>query len=307
MMSAEHVRQEKRPSRPRVTIGVGTCGFSYADWVGPVYPKGTKSSQMLELYAERFPIVEIDATYYRVPPASTFASMSARTPRHFRFTAKLPGTATHVRVEAAGAVHDDVHTFRRAINPLLEAHKFAAALMQFPTSFHPSEATRDHVAALRGALPDIPLVAEFRHREWQTNETLELLRQLKVGWVNVDEPQFKTMLRPSTDVTSPIAYIRFHGRNYEQWWKGDNTTRFDYLYRPDELEPWVDRLVDIADVPKVREILTFFNNHRRGQAARNAEMFETMIATRFGKGTVLQAEPQAQNAGGEDPTLPLPL
>jgi uncharacterized protein YecE (DUF72 family) len=284
----------------RLRIAVGTCGFSYKDWVGPVYPPGTASAAMLERYAERFPVVEIDATYYRVPAAATFASMARRTPEAFRFTAKLPGTTTHVPVERAGAVHPDVTAFRAAIEPLLEAGKFAAALMQFPTSFHPNDATRDHIAALRRALPDVPLVAEFRNREWQAGETLRLLEELDIGFVNVDEPQFSAMLRPSSDVTSPIAYVRFHGRNYQQWWKGDNATRFDYLYTREELEPWVDRLVDIAAAPRVREVLAFFNNHRRGQAARNAEMLEAMVATRFPPETILRA-PEATDAPPELP------
>jgi uncharacterized protein YecE (DUF72 family) len=286
------------------SIAVGTCGFSYRDWVGPVYPAGTKSAAMLELYAQRFPIVEIDSTYYGVPPASTFASMARRTPAAFRFTAKLPGTGTHVPVEVAGAVHADVAAFRASLDPLVSAGKFAAALMQFPTSFRPSDATRDHLIALRRALPDLPLVAEFRNREWQTSETLDLLDELRVGFVNVDQPQFRTMMRPSSDVTSDIAYIRFHGRNYQQWWKGDNTTRFDYLYPAEELEPWVARLIDIAAAPRVREVLTFFNNHRRGQAARNAEMFEAMVATRFPPGTVLRTPSKPVN-GESTPPLPL--
>ena len=120
----------------RTTISVGTCGFSYADWVGNVYPAGTKNIEMLEIYAGLFPTVEIDSTYYRVPGIATFASMAKRTPAGFRFTAKLPGTATHLRTE--GGVHEDVRAFRRNIAPLVDEGKFACALMQFPNSFRPS-------------------------------------------------------------------------------------------------------------------------------------------------------------------------
>ncbi len=285
-------------------VAVGTCGFSYADWVGPVYPRGTKSAAMLELYARRFAVVEIDSTYYRVPPPAIFASMARRTPPEFRFTAKLPGTATHVPAEAAGSVHADVAAFRAALDPLMDAGKFAAALMQFPTSFRPGDATRDHLVALRRALPHLPLVAEFRHRDWQSDETLRLLAALRIGLVNVDEPQFSSLPRPAADVTSAIAYVRFHGRNYAQWWKGDNTSRYDYLYTREELEPWVDRLVDVAAAPRVREVLAFFNNHRRGQAVRNAEMFEAMVETRFPPGTVLKAPESETVEEPAEPELP---
>jgi uncharacterized protein YecE (DUF72 family) len=270
------------------TVAVGTCGFSYRDWIGPVYPPGTKAGEMLELYAERFPIVEIDATYYRIPPASAFASMARRTPRTFRFTAKLPGSATHVREDAL-ALRDDLDSFQRALDPLIAQERFAAALMQFPNSFHPTDAAREHLAALRRELPEIKLAAEFRHREWQTNETIELLRELNIALVNVDEPQFSSLPRPSSDVTSSFSYVRFHGRNYQQWWKGDNVTRYDYEYRPEELAPWVRRIVDMAGNREVREVLAFFNNHARGQAVRSAELFEAMLEEELPSGALVAA------------------
>lgn len=262
-------------------VAIGTSGFSYKDWVGPVYPKGTKPAEMLSLYSRRFPIVEIDSTYYGPPRLQVVESWANRTPEHFRFTAKLPGNGTHVPAPALGTIHDDVKLFRANLAPLIASGKFAATLMQFPNAFRPSEATERHLRALRGALEGVPLVAEFRHREWQTNDTLALLHELGIGLVAVDEPQYRSLPRPSTDVTSSIAYVRFHGRNYEQWWKGDNVTRYDYLYSAEELAPWVDRLIDLAANPDVREVLAFFNNHARGQAARNAEMFEKMVGARL--------------------------
>lgn len=258
-------------------IAVGTCGYSYRDWIGPVYPAGTKSSQMLELYAGRFPTVEIDSTYYGVPQRQTFESMARRTPDAFRFAAKLPGTATHLPEPGTRHVHDDVPLLRQNITPLIEAGKLSCLLMQFPNSFRLSEATREYLALLREALADVALVAEFRHREWQTPATVELLRSLNVGLVNVDQPHFKTLLRPGSDVTSDIAYVRFHGRNFENWWRGTNASRYDYLYTAGELEPWVHRIVDLAANQDVREILLYFNNHPHGRAVRNAEMLEQMI------------------------------
>jgi len=262
-------------------IHVGTCGYSYADWKGPFYPPAIKPAGMLEFYARTFTAVEIDATYYRVPSEATFASLAARAPHGFRFTVKLPGSATHVPDAAQRELHPDVALLRRNVEPLVAAGSLAAALMQFPNSFHPSEAARAHIAALRDALADIALVAEFRNREWQTHDTLEFLRELGIGWVNVDMPQFDTLLRPGTDVTGPTAYVRFHGRNYKTWWKGTNVTRYDYDYTADELGPWADRLIEIAVNPDVREVFSFFNNHRRGQAARNAQLFEAMLRERF--------------------------
>jgi uncharacterized protein YecE (DUF72 family) len=281
-------------------IAVGTCGFSYKDWVGPVYPRGTKPADMLPLYARRFAVVEIDSSYYGVPSPATVASWARRTPDGFRFSAKLPGTGTHVPEPARGAVHDDVRLFRTNFAPLRAAGKFACALMQFPNAFRPSESSERHLRALREVLADMPLVAEFRHREWQTHDTLELLRDLRIGLVAVDEPQYASLVRPSSDATSEIAYVRFHGRNYQQWWKGDNTTRYDYLYAAEELEPWVERVTDVVADPRVREVFAFFNNHRQGQAVRNAEMFEAMLESRFPREVV-----EAKTAGGEPAELSL--
>jgi uncharacterized protein YecE (DUF72 family) len=276
---------EAKPAAPgarRVPgIQVGTCGFSYRDWIGPFYPPGTKPREMLELYAAHFPAVEIDSTYYRVPPPSTFASMAERTPKNFRFAVKLPGAATHLPADAA-ALPPEVDAFRAALEPLAASGKLAAGLMQFPNSFKPSPAAEERLRALRGALPDLPLVAEFRHRDWQTHATLELLRELDVGWCNVDMPHFSKLLRESADAIGPVAYVRFHGRNAKQWWRPETPDlRYDYSYSAEELEPWVERVADLRATEGVRETLAFFNNHRAGQAVRNAEMFEAMLGARL--------------------------
>ncbi|MBV8151232.1 MAG: DUF72 domain-containing protein [Candidatus Eremiobacteraeota bacterium] len=264
-----------------MTVYVGTCGYSYADWKGVLYPDKAKPGEMLGIYARRFAAVEVDATYYRVLPPKTFESMAARTPEHFRFTVKLPGSVTHAPAVPT-AVHPDAGLWREGIEPLVAAGKLACGLMQFPNAFKPGERSETYLHALVEALPGIRLVAEFRNREWQTDATLRLLRELGIGWTNVDEPQFRTLLRPGSDVTAPIAYVRFHGRNAAQWWKGDNATRYEYLYTADELKPWISRVQDLAADPTVREVYAYFNNHRSGNAVRNAEMFETMLREQLG-------------------------
>lgn len=262
-------------------IRVGTCGYSYRDWIGPVYPPGTKPREMLDVYARLFSAVEIDSTYYRVPPPKSFASMAERTPPGFLFSVKLPGAATHLPADTT-ALPPEVREFRTALQPLAESGKLACGLMQFPNSFKPSAAAEKRLRALRRALPKLPLVAEFRHRDWQSNATLELLAELGIGWCNVDMPHFSKLLRESADATSEIAYVRFHGRNFKQWWRPETPDlRYDYLYAAEELEPWVDRVADLRASAGVRETLAFFNNHRGGQAVRNAEMFRAMLEARL--------------------------
>src|SRR5947209_5145905 len=262
-------------------VRVGTCGYSYRDWIGPFYPPGTKPRDMLEYYAREFAAVEIDSTYYRVPSAKTFASMAERTPKGFLFSVKLPGAATHLPADAT-VLPREVREFRTALEPLAESGKLACGLMQFPNSFKPSANAEKRLRALRRALPELPLVAEFRHRDWQSHATLELLAELGIGWCNVDMPHFSKLLRESADATSALAYVRFHGRNYKQWWRPETPDlRYDYTYSAEELEPWVDRLADLPAAGGVRETLAFFNNHRRGQAVRNAEMFRAMLEARL--------------------------
>lgn len=262
-------------------IYVGTSGYSYKDWVGPFYPPGTKQKDMLPYYARRFPCVEINATYYNIFSDKTFAGMAERTPHGFRFSVKAPGTATHLPADTRMPLHEDVRHFRQNVEPLVIQRKLSAVLMQFPNSFKPSDRTIDYLRRLREAWKGLCLVAEFRNRAWQTNETLQLLSELHVSWCNVDQPQFKALLHPSSEVTDGRGYVRFHGRNYQKWWSGDNTTRYDYLYTAEELEPWTGRLIDVDS--EVEETLAFFNNHRRAQAAENAEMLTEMLRTRFGE------------------------
>jgi uncharacterized protein YecE (DUF72 family) len=257
-------------------IYVGTCGYSYKDWIGRFYPERIKANAMLPFYAEHFSAVEIDATYYRIPSAATFASMHARTPDEFRFTAKLPGTLTHLPSEDAETVSDDARIFLENVQPLVAPGKLAAVLMQFPNGFRPNPRTEAYIRALREALPGLALVAEFRNREWQRPETIALLSEAAIGWCNVDEPQFEGLMRPSSDAVGPLGYVRFHGRNYEKWWRHEKSEeRYEYDYAPAELAPWTERVAEIASETKTT--FAFFNNHRFGQAAKNADMFAGML------------------------------
>jgi uncharacterized protein YecE (DUF72 family) len=253
---------------------VGTCGYSYKDWIGPFYPERTKPGEMLPFYARRFSAVEIDSTYYRIPSSATFASMAKRTPPDFRFSVKVPGSLTHVVAQAQG-VTDDARLFRENLAPLVQSGKLAAALMQFPQSFRPSTSSEAYLRELREALPGISLVAEFRSREWQRAQTLDLLAELQIAWCNVDEPQFAGLLRPSSDVVGPLGYVRLHGRNYKKWFRGDAAERYEYSYSVEELAPWTARVADIA--AQACQTYVFFNNHRFGQAAGNAQTFARML------------------------------
>jgi len=257
-------------------IHVGTCGFSYREWVGPFYPPGTKAHAMLEYYAGRFTAVEIDSTYYAIPKATLFESMSRRSPDEFRFCVKAPGSVTHVPAEASPE-QADLNSFYECLEPLRREGKLGAVLAQFPGSFRPGREAFARLELLRREWPDLRLVAEFRHRDWQKDSILRIVRALDIGWCNVDEPKLESLMRPDAEVTSTIGYVRFHGRNAAKWWKQERLAaeRYDYLYTQDELTDWLPRIAQIAD--STDETYVFFNNHRNGQAATNARQMAEFL------------------------------
>jgi len=218
---------------PVVALHIGTCGFSYRDWVGPFYPAGIKSLEMLPYYAQRFGCVEIDSTYYAIPRPQLFESMDRRTPVHFRFTVKAPGSITHLPASESPS-GDEAGAFRACLEPIQASGKLGAVLAQFPHAFRPGPDALRRLRWLREQWPDIDLIAEFRHRLWQGDETLAALRDLRIGWCNVDEPGFSSLMRPGSEVTSSIGYIRFHGRNYGRWWAKERAAHERYVGREPE-------------------------------------------------------------------------
>jgi uncharacterized protein YecE (DUF72 family) len=258
-----------------MVIYVGTCGFSYKEWAGPFYPATIRQNEMLPYYANCIDAVEIDASYYGVLQPQTVARMNERTPDRFRFCFKVPQSVSHPPEAGLARVHGDAGLFVESVAPIVEAGKFGCALLQFPNGFKPNERTEKYLRDAIDALRPLALVAEFRNSEWQTARYFELLCELGVGWCNVDMPNYETLMRPSSDVSAPIGYVRFHGRNASKWWTGDNRTRYDYLYTEDELAPWAGRVAEIDEVAE--QTYAFFNNHARGNAARNAEMFEELL------------------------------
>src|SRR5579863_1505766 len=184
-----------------MSLHIGTCGFSYRDWIGPFYPQGIKPLDMLPFYAERFDAVEIDSTYYAIPRPALFESMDRRTPAHFRFTVKVPGSMSHLPADAEPSAADAA-AFRACLEPIVSAGKLGAVLAQFPNSFRPSTDAYRRLQQLHEFWPDLNLVAEFRHRSWQDDRTLAALRDLDIGICNVDEPRFASLMRPDCEVTS---------------------------------------------------------------------------------------------------------
>ena len=254
-------------------ILIGTSGYSYEDWVGPVYPAGTPKREFLPLYAGEFPIVELNFSYYQQPSPRTLAGMIDAAPKGFLFTLKAHRSMTH---EITDSWEKDISAFREGIRPLVEARRLAAVLLQFPYSFAYTPESRRRLAELCARLEGLPLAVEFRKRDWQKQSVEAGLRERGVALVSVDEPDLPGLPAAADTATADLAYIRFHGRNAANWWTGDNASRYDYLYSLDELAQWTERVKAI--LARARLLLIFFNNHRRGQAVTNARQFGELLA-----------------------------
>ncbi len=253
-------------------ILVGTAGYSYEDWIGTIYPEGIQRKEMLPFYAKEFSFTEINSSYYRMPNRFMFYHMQAKTPQGFLFVVKAHRSLTHERE----GNENQFAEFRAALDPLVEAGKFGCVLAQFPTSFRNRDENRDYLREFRDQIGDLPVVVEFRHRDWINESVFELLEEEQLGFVCVDEPRFKTLVPPEVRATSNIGYVRFHGRNYQKWWRHKEThERYDYLYSEKELEEWVPRIEKLA--AKTRTTFVSMNNHYLGQAVVNGRMLRDML------------------------------
>jgi uncharacterized protein YecE (DUF72 family) len=258
------------------------------------------AEERLRYYAEHFTTVEVDSTYYRLPEEQMVSRWDERTPDGFVMHVKAFGMMTRhpVRVEQLppdlreGAPVNDrgridrpprelraeaFARFHAALEPLRSAGKLGGILLQFPSYVVAKDLSRDYLAwAVEQLRGDRPLV-EFRHRSWLDEEnraeTLAFLEELGAAHVVVDAPKTdaKNLVPTVVAATSPLAYVRMHGRNAGTWnvRGGSASDRFDYLYSEDELREWTGPLRELAE--SAEEVYVLFNNNRWSRTA-NGEL-----------------------------------
>jgi len=252
-------------------ILVGTSGFSYKDWRGCFYPEKTAPREMLPFYARRFPVVELNFSYYRMPTAQTLASMNTRTPEGFEFLIKAHKSMTHDIDDDPSGRSRAFAEFREAVRPLEDSGKLGCVLFQFPWKFRPHPGAVSYLQEIRDRYPDLPLVIEFRNNAWVQPATYDTLRSLDLAYCCVDEPRLRGLMPAESVTTSRIGYVRFHGRNAAKWWRHREAwERYDYLYSEEELKEWVPRIREMDGAAEKTYVL--YNNCHAGQAARNAQM-----------------------------------
>ncbi|MDT0442363.1 DUF72 domain-containing protein [Streptomyces johnsoniae] len=293
-------------------ILIGTCSWTDRALVaGGWYPPGHRGPEgRLRYYAARFPVVEVDATYYALPTAQRSRQWAQRTPDGFVFDVKAyslltghptragtlplalrpPGPAGRpVRGNDLGpaAVRDTWAAFLDGIEPLRRAGRLGSVLLQFPPWFAPGRGARARLARARELAGDVPLTAEFRHADWlrppQRADTLALLREHDMALGAVDTAQgLPSSLPPVAEVTCPgLSVVRFHGRS-AAWGTGSKEDRFRHRYVREELLPWLPRIEQLAERADAVHVL--FNNCCADAAVSAAALMRTLVAQRVNLG-----------------------
>jgi uncharacterized protein YecE (DUF72 family) len=257
-------------------IAVGCQGWNYDDWVTPAsgeaifYPRGTRSTEMLEVYARVFSTVEVDSTFYAIPSAKTIDNWARRTPPHFTFALKLPQEITHqhaLRLSCLAALEEFCD------HASLLGERLASVLVQLPPQFEMSPA---NARALADFLPRLPremrFSIEFRQPEWLTENVAELLGKHNVALALV-EGQWLSSARVRQMAERPTADF-----TYVRWMGARDLSRFDAVVRPQDenLREWYQTIVSLsARGPK---IYAYFSNFYEGHAPESANKLKRLLA-----------------------------
>ena len=270
-------------------IRIGTAGWSYKDWEGIFYPPGMhhRKQHPLEILAQCFDVVEINTSFYgHIKPelAKIWARKAQAVNPQFVFTAKLHRSFTHSALAAmeptsAATINpnqEDERLAREGLDALASTGKLGALLIQFPVSFKNTPLNREYLETLLRQFIEFPRVVEIRHSSWNNPETIAYFTQKNVSFCNIDQPQIGRSLAPTEHVTSPVGYVRLHGRNYDQWFEPEKSSdRYNYLYKGEELRGWKEKIVRIGEKAEVTYVVA--NNHFEAKGAVNALQLKHML------------------------------
>ena len=297
------------------TVLMGSCSWTDKTLVedSDFYPQRTMSAEgRLRFYASRFPLTEIDSTYYAPPAERQTALWAQRTPEGFRFDVKayslLTGHPTRPRSiwpDIREQLSDEVlakrnvyahhlsrdlldeawRRFATALRPLEEAGRLGTVLFQYPPWFTPRKDNRAEIEALAERLSDYRVCVEFRSPRWLAEErdrerTLDLLEQLRLIFVCVDAPAVSELPRLFAVTNPELLVVRFHGRNDATWNDTSRSAaeRFNYRYSTQELRELADPIREAAG--HARETHLLMNNCYRDYAVRNAAELRDLLAGR---------------------------
>jgi uncharacterized protein YecE (DUF72 family) len=288
-------------------IRVGTASWTDRTLIdsGWYPPEADTPERRLRYYARQFPLVEVDATYYALPAEQTAASWAARTPAGFTFNVKafslftqhptrVAALPTDLRPAAEQTGKDRIYLkdidsgvtdqawqrFLAALEPLHQAGKLGAILLQFPPWFPISRNNKEYIVACAQRVAPRRVCIEFRNRTWMTpenqEETLRFLASNGLPYVCVDMPQgHRDSIPPVVAVTDPdLAVVRLHGHS-DKWTSKDIHERFGYRYTEDELGDWAPKVRALAEDAGTTHVL--FNNCYRDYAQTNARQLAELL------------------------------
>jgi uncharacterized protein YecE (DUF72 family) len=288
-------------------VQVGTASWTDRTLIesGWYPPEATTPEKRLRYYARQFPLVEVDATYYALPAEQTAAAWAARTPPGFTFNVKafslftqhptpVAALPTDLRPAAEKTGKDRVYLkdvdpavadqawerFFAALEPLREAGKLGAILLQFPPWFPISRANKDYLVSCAQRAAPRRVCIEFRNRTWMTpdnqEETLGFLSGHHLPYVCVDMPQgYRDSIPPVLAATDPgLAVMRLHGHS-SKWESKDIHERFGYRYTGEELAEWAPKIAALARDAADTQVL--FNNCYRDYAQVNAKELADLL------------------------------
>jgi uncharacterized protein YecE (DUF72 family) len=287
-------------------IRVGTASWTDRTLIesGWYPPEAGNPARRLQFYAGKFPLVEVDATYYALPAEQTAVSWAARTPAGFTFNIKAFSLFTQhptrvaalpadLRPAAEKAGKDPVYLrqvdpavtdqawdrFLAALEPLRRAGKLGAILLQFPRWFPISRASKEYILSCARRVAPRQVCIEFRNRTWMTpdnqQETLKFLADHDLPYVTVDMPQgYPDSIPPVLAATADLAVVRLHGHS-QKWTSKDIHERFGYRYSDAEVSDWAVRIRALAEQASTTDVL--FNNCYSDYAQVNAQQLAALL------------------------------
>ena len=279
--------KETMASKPRILIG--TSGFSYPDWHGTFYPSDLKKRKVHELQylAEFFDFCEINNSFYRPvnPEVARKWCEYVSNNKEFQFTAKLTEVFSHApgrgnkessSAETIRYTAQDVEDAKKGFEPIANAGRLGALLLQFPISFKYTEGNWDHLIDVLHLFREYPLALEVRHKTWADPLVLKALQEENIAFCNIDQTRLGQTLEGTQYVTAPLAYLRLHGRSKEWFAAKSRDARYDYMYSEQSLQKIKGKVESMSDSADVTFVAA--NNHPRAQAAANAVELKSLLA-----------------------------
>ncbi|GAA1388495.1 DUF72 domain-containing protein [Luteococcus peritonei] len=242
---------------PVLPARVGTSGWNYDDWSPEVYPPGLPKAKRRDVYASQFDTVELNASFYRWPAATTFQLWREALPEGFRMTVKAPKNLTHTgRLANLDAWHESFERDWAALGD-----RAGLFLVQLAPTHQVDLPLLDRFLA--GPPAGMRVAVEFRHESWHTEDTQRVLREHRAAYVVMSVPRFPCHLWATTD----LVYLRFHGPDAKKMYVGE--------YGDEAMHWWAERGREWQE--QGRQVWAYFNNDYEANGVRDARRLRSLL------------------------------